>query len=108
MRLSAFVSVALALFMFAAPARAITNENVLSMSSDQRYAYIAASVEMVAFMASVAGDRERSQCIVEWFFRTEDGPVTVVNAMNDHLEHTPQALIYLLINRQCGEPTAGQ
>ena len=106
MRLSAFVSVAFALFMFAAPARAITNQDVLSMASDQRYAYIAASVEMVAFMASVAGNRERSQCIVEWFFRSEGGAATVVQAMNHNLERTPQALIYLLINRQCGRPAA--
>ena len=106
MRLNAFVSVAFALFMFAAPARAITNQDVLSMASDQRYAYIAASVEMVAFMASVAGNRERSQCIVEWFFRSEGGAATVVQAMNHNLERTPQALIYLLINRQCGRPAA--
>ena len=104
MRPRIFVATIMAVFMLSAPARAITNQDVLGMASDERYAYIAASVEMVAFMASVAGERERSQCIVEWFFRTEDGPVTVVNAMNDHLEHTPQALIYLLINRQCGDP----
>lgn len=106
MRLSAFVSVAMALFMFAAPARAITNEDVMSMSNEQSYAYIAASVEMVAFMASLAGDAERMNCIVEWYFRTESGPATVDQAMERFPERTPQALIYLLINRQCGDPAA--
>ena len=109
MRLSAFVSIALALFMFATPARAITNENVLSWSDEQQYTYMAASVEMAAFMASVAGDRDRSRCIIDWFFRDDSGTATIYNAMHEFLDHTPQTLIYLLINRQCGEPAvAGQ
>lgn len=106
MRLSTFAISAMALFMLATPARAITNENVLSMSTEQRYTYMAASVEMVAFMASLTGDTERMHCIVNWFFHSDSGTATIYNAMYEFPQRTPQALIYLLINRQCGEPAA--
>lgn len=106
MRLSTFAISAMALFLLVTPARAITNENVLSMSTEQRYTYMAASVEMVAFIASLTGDTERMHCIVNWFFHSDSGTATIYNAMYEFPQRTPQALIYLLINRQCGEPAA--
>ena len=86
----------------AAPAAALTGEDVMTkMGEDERGGYLTGSVEAAAFLALSAGDKERSSCIVEWFFGDGNGPEQIAQAFNHFRERQAQPIIYALINRAC-------
>ncbi|MGD9537143.1 MAG: hypothetical protein AB7P52_05240 [Alphaproteobacteria bacterium] len=96
---------ALSACLVGSSAQAITNADVLDiMSEKERFAYVAATVEMTAYLATLSGNRTRSQCIVDWYFHTENAPGNVLQALERFRDNTPQALIYAMINQQCGNP----
>lgn len=93
------------LMVTASSALPVTNRDVLEMMSGKEAGvYLAATVDMAAFMAHVEGDRQRSRCIVDWYFDNEDTTAYVMKVLERFQDRTPQAVIYTLINRQCGEP----
>ncbi len=77
------------------------------MGADHREsgAYISASIEMAAFMAHVQGDKQRSSCILNWYFDTPGTPSKVIAVFARFPARAPQPILYVLINKACGKPT---
>lgn len=105
-RLFLFTPSFLALYLIAFPAAALTAQDVLEkMSPDERGAYLIASVEMAAFLAKVNGDKERSACIMNWWFDTPATNGRVVAVFERFSDRAPQPILYVLMNKACGKPT---
>ena len=83
-------------------AHAITAEELMTnMEKGERSSYIVASIEMAAAMFHLQGEREKSSCIMEWFFESGDGPDQIVQALHRFSDRSPQTVMIALINRRC-------
>jgi len=91
-----------ALSLSAAPAAALTGEDVMTkMGKDERNGYLAGAVEMAAFIAHHQGDSERSSCIMDWFFGGGNGPEEIVQALNHFKDRQAHPVLFVLMNRTC-------
>ena len=86
----------------APPAAALKAADVLAMNSDQSTGYLFGSMEMASFLAYVAGDKERSRCISQWF-NEKRGLSQILEAMEAFKDQQAQPLIYTMMKRACGE-----
>ena len=87
----------------AAPAAAITTTDVNErMDSAEGSAFIAGAVDMYSHMAARNGDRQRADCAVEWYFRTDGAVAEVFGVFENTPDRDAVAVIEVLINRHCG------
>lgn len=83
--------------------QALTNKELLATMDDSYVsAYIVATVEALAFMYYVAGNKEGSQCIMDWYFKNEDTTGKIYDALKRFEDSRAQPVIYLLAKKKCG------
>jgi len=92
---------------FARETAALPAEDVLNtMSQDQRHGYISGIVDGLAFARWLADrpDATGMQCIYDWYYDggTEKWAL-ITQWLERHLERPVDALMYVLIERECGD-----
>ncbi|MCR9196588.1 MAG: hypothetical protein NXH88_17755 [Hyphomonas sp.] len=93
-----------ALSLSAAPAAALTGEDVMEkMGKDERNGYLAGAVEMAAFMNHADGRRERAQCVLDLFFGDDADPLLFDKTLSEFKDRQAMPVIHLVIRRECGE-----
>ncbi len=92
---------------FAKGAAALPAEDVLTkMSLDQRHGYISGIVEGLAYARWLTHrpDDAGMQCIYNWYYGGGTEKWTQVTQwLERHLDKPVDALIYVLIKKECGE-----
>ena len=84
-------------------ANALTAEDVMErMSQPERIGYIHGLVDMAAYQARLDGNEELAQCIAAWFYDSDEGPQTVWANLDAYSDHATEAILTLLIERECG------
>ena len=95
----------LGVYLIPGTALGLTANDVLQKMGDRESAaYIIASVEMAAFLAKVNGDKERSACIMNWWFDTPATKRKVIAVFERFSDRAPQPILYVLMNKACGDP----
>lgn len=89
------------------PALALTNADVLDkMEQKEQYAYITSVVHTNSYFAYLERNSATSKCIGSYL--KKDGAWDRLLAALDHFrDKSPQAVIYTLLKRDCGDPLAG-
>lgn len=88
-------------------AAALTAEDVLNrMNDDERFAYISGLVDGLAFARWTAEkpDNTGMQCIYDWYYGGNTAVrETIQTWLTRHQDKPVDALMYVLIKRECGE-----
>ena len=103
--LSATLSASLlGLLLVEKEASALTGEDVMDrMNESERFGYIQGMIDMAAYQARLDGNEDLAQCIAAWFNDSPDGPQTVWANLDAYREHAAEAVVTLLIERECAE-----
>jgi len=105
--LFAMILTAVLFLSFARETAALPAEDVLSeMSQDQRHGYISGIVDGLAYARWLADqpDDTGMQCIYSWYYGggTEKWAL-ITQWLGRHLDKPVDALMYVLIKKECGE-----
>lgn len=88
----------------AGPAAALTGEDLMTkMTAQERFTYVAASIEMAAYMTQLQGNGAKASCVMDWFFGEESRMPEVERLLTHFEDRTVQPVILVLINRTCGD-----
>jgi hypothetical protein len=88
----------------AGPALAITAGDVMDkMNGDQRSSFLSGAVDMAAHLYAINGNREKADCAVNWYFRTEGSLREVYKFLDAHKDKDAVGILSILINRHCGK-----
>jgi hypothetical protein len=105
--ISAMILAAAAFLSSGKEAAALTAEEVLNrMSDEERFAYISGVVDGLAFARWTADqpDNTGMQCIYDWYYGGNAAVrETIQTWLTRHQDRPVDALMYVLIRRECGE-----
>lgn len=80
-------------------ATAMTNRDVIeNLDSDQLSTFVAASIEMAIYQYRRESE-ERGKCMSDWV--DDDGLRVIVANIRHYLDHPPQGVILVLLERAC-------
>ncbi len=84
-------------------ALSLTGKDVVDkMSADESGGYIAGSIEMAAFLSHAQGNRDRSTCITNWYYK-KNGVEQTVAALSRYKSREAQPVLYAMIEQVCGK-----
>lgn len=90
------------LTFYTVPAHAITAGDVLDrMTAKERQGYISGAAEMLAYTLSEAGQREKSACVVKFYFEGEQGREHLIAVFANHRDLPAAGMVQTLANRYC-------
>lgn len=93
--------------LFGGGAHALTADDVLNkMSSDQQHGYISGLVDGLAYARWLSNrpDKAGMQCIYGWYYNGREEKWALIQQWFErHLEKPVDALLYVLIKKECGE-----
>ena len=88
-------------------AQALTADEVMNkMSDEQRHGYVSGIVDGFAFARWQADKPEKTgmQCIYDWYYSGEIETKRNIYAWFErHLDKNADALMYVLVKKECGE-----
>jgi hypothetical protein len=98
-------AILLAQLVASLPVTALTAQDVMEkMEEGEAHTYLFASIEMAAFLARAQGDDARSKCILDWWLNNPATDKKVLAAFDRYPDRQASAILYVLMNRACGEP----
>jgi hypothetical protein len=94
----------LAGILAAGPALALTAGDVMDkMEPKEGTGFIGGAVSMAAHLYAINGNREKGECALNWYFRTEDSLRDIHKFFDAHKDKDPVGLLAILIDRRCGK-----
>lgn len=101
------LAVALASYPQLIAAEGFTGADVLEWTDSQRASLIDTSLAMLSVVAARSEQtRPITGCLFEWYWSSEDQKAAAVLEITEAFqrfgEHDPQAIILVLVERQCG------
>ena len=102
-RVSLTVLIAFQTLVACGEANALTGQELVeSFDARERYMYVAGLADMASYQATLQGNSERAQCIVDWFHHSDGEAMLQVQQL---LEYYPdrhaQPIVVVMINRAC-------
>jgi hypothetical protein len=93
------------LLMIALPAFAVTAGDVLDRMTDkERGGYLSGAVEMAMYQAGLQGNAKKSECILNWYYKSDGkGSRDVIATFDKYKDKSAVMLIQALIDRECGK-----
>lgn len=86
------------------PARAVTAGDVVDkMDPHQRNAFISGAVDMASQLYWRAGNTEKGNCAIKWYFETDGSVGEVMGLLENYKDKEAVSLIEVLISRHCGK-----
>jgi len=104
---SAIMLVAAAFLSSGKEAAALTADDVLNkMGADERFSYVSGVIDGLAYARWLSDrpDDTGMQCIYSWYYNGEAAKHQLIDTWFErHLDMPVDALLYVLIKRECGE-----
>lgn len=105
--ISAIMLIAAAFLSSGKEAAALTADDVLNkMNADQRHGYISGIVDGYAYARWLSDkpDKTGMQCVYGWYYNGQTEKWAVIEQWFErHLDKHVDALLYVLIKKECGE-----
>jgi hypothetical protein len=90
------------LLFMVAPAEAITAGEVLDkMDAKQASAYVSGAVDMASVLYWDAGQHDKANCALKWYFDTKGSIAEVMGLFENYKDKDAVALLQILIDRHC-------
>ena len=105
MKKRCFIIIACLIIVIAHPAFAVTAGDVLDkMTDNERGGYLNGAVEMAMYNAVTQGNGKKSECILNWYYKSNGkGARDVVATFDKYKDKSAVMLIQALIDRECGK-----
>lgn len=84
-------------------AYAITAGDVVDrMTFDERFAWMSASVETMGFLYAKNGEKQKSVCIIDWYFKQDGATEELIAVFENHKDLPAVGIIDIVAKRHCG------
>jgi hypothetical protein len=91
------------------PSSAITAGELLEdNSSSEIYNYLAGLADMFAYIQFTEGNKERGNCVYNWYYRTEGSVEKVYGYLEKFPDKAPEGIFWVLAKRACPPPEEGR